>query len=195
MQCGLYCPSPQIDSSSVHGSAETQPRRPAVAMSTAPSLPTDSTPTDDSAETPAQESVPACGTASTPPCVQLESTPADDSAEAEEAPGCHLGGPAEWRDGKSLLEELLDEAELPRAAEAVPATDDASAPTEVRSGGQASVLHQQADAARRAFNRADALVSLAQGYLRGDRPNRAPIEVFEGTWSWPVCLNVCRTHS
>jgi hypothetical protein len=40
-----------------------------------------------------------------------------------------------------------------------------------------SVLHQRADAARRAFNRADALVSLAQGYLRGDRPNRSPIEI------------------
>jgi len=39
------------------------------------------------------------------------------------------------------------------------------------------VLHQRADAARRAFDRADALVSLAQGYLRGDRPNRSPIEI------------------
>jgi hypothetical protein len=34
-----------------------------------------------------------------------------------------------------------------------------------------------ADAAERAFNRADALVSLAQGYLRGDRPDRSPIEI------------------
>jgi Domain of unknown function (DUF222)/HNH endonuclease len=40
-----------------------------------------------------------------------------------------------------------------------------------------SVLHQQAHAARRAFNRADALVSLAQAYLRGDRPDRSPIEI------------------
>ena len=39
------------------------------------------------------------------------------------------------------------------------------------------MLHQRADAAKRAFNRADALVSLAQGYLRGDRPNRSPIEI------------------
>jgi hypothetical protein len=39
------------------------------------------------------------------------------------------------------------------------------------------VLHQRADAARRAFSRADALVSIAQGYLRGDLPHRAPIEV------------------
>jgi hypothetical protein len=40
-----------------------------------------------------------------------------------------------------------------------------------------SVLHQRADAAKRAFSRADALVSLAQGYLRGDRPDRSPIEI------------------
>jgi len=40
-----------------------------------------------------------------------------------------------------------------------------------------SVLQQRADAAHRAFSRADALVSLAQGYLRGDRPDRAPIEI------------------
>jgi len=40
-----------------------------------------------------------------------------------------------------------------------------------------SVLHQQADAARKAFSRADALVSLAQAYLRGDRPDRSPIEI------------------
>jgi len=41
----------------------------------------------------------------------------------------------------------------------------------------ASVLHQRADAARRAFSRADALVSLAQAYLRGNRPERSPIEI------------------
>jgi hypothetical protein len=40
-----------------------------------------------------------------------------------------------------------------------------------------SVLRQGADAFRRAFNRADALVSLAQAYLRGDRPERSPIEL------------------
>ena len=40
-----------------------------------------------------------------------------------------------------------------------------------------SGLRQRADGAKRDFSRADALVSLAQGYLRGDRPNRAPIEV------------------
>jgi len=40
-----------------------------------------------------------------------------------------------------------------------------------------SMLHQQAHAAKRAFNRADALVSLVQAYLRGDRPDRSPIEI------------------
>jgi hypothetical protein len=40
-----------------------------------------------------------------------------------------------------------------------------------------SVLRRRADAARRACSRADALVSLAQGYLRGDRPQRSPIEI------------------
>jgi hypothetical protein len=39
------------------------------------------------------------------------------------------------------------------------------------------VLRDRAAAARKAFNRADALVELAQGYLRGDRPDRSPIEV------------------
>jgi hypothetical protein len=40
-----------------------------------------------------------------------------------------------------------------------------------------SVLRQRADAAQRAFSRADALVSIAQGYLRGDRPDRSPIDI------------------
>jgi hypothetical protein len=39
------------------------------------------------------------------------------------------------------------------------------------------VLRQRADAAQRAFSRADALVSIAQGYLRGDRPDRSPIDL------------------
>jgi hypothetical protein len=40
-----------------------------------------------------------------------------------------------------------------------------------------SWLQQAADAVGRAFNRADALCSVAQAYLRGDRPNRTPIDV------------------
>jgi hypothetical protein len=42
---------------------------------------------------------------------------------------------------------------------------------------EVSTLRQRADAAKRAFDRADALVSFAQGYLRGDRPNRSPVEI------------------
>jgi hypothetical protein len=42
---------------------------------------------------------------------------------------------------------------------------------------EASPLRDRAAAARRAFNRADALVVMAQGYLRGDRPERSPVEV------------------
>ena len=40
-----------------------------------------------------------------------------------------------------------------------------------------SVLTQRADAAKRAFSRADALVSVAQRYLRGDLLNRSPVEI------------------
>jgi hypothetical protein len=56
-----------------------------------------------------------------------------------------------------------------------------------RIGGRGtSVLHQQEDATKRAFNRADALVTVAQGYLRGERVERAPIDI---TLTIPVeCL-------
>lgn len=40
-----------------------------------------------------------------------------------------------------------------------------------------SVLQQREDATTREFNRADALVSIAQGYLRGERRHRSPIEI------------------
>jgi hypothetical protein len=49
--------------------------------------------------------------------------------------------------------------------------------TDPTSGRGPSVLHQRADATKRAFNRADALMSITQGYLRGDRPHRSPIEI------------------
>jgi hypothetical protein len=52
-------------------------------------------------------------------------------------------------------------------------------------GGQAgagtsaapSVLRQRVDANQRAFDRADGLVAVAQAYLRGERPQRSPIDV------------------
>jgi Domain of unknown function (DUF222) len=94
----------------------------------------------------------------------------DDSAESS--------GTARLRgtgDGASLLAAAVaashDSAE---SRERSRGTSVRLEPTLVR---PASVLHQRADAARRAFSRADALVSLAQAYLRGDRPDRSPIEI------------------
>lgn len=124
-----------------------------------------------------------------------------DSAESPAAAGsCESApasdhGPCSQRPGRSLLDRLLDEIDARGGVEPV-ATDAAGAATEpsdapvlstreheagprgeasARRGG--SVLRDRADAARKAFNRADALVELAQGYLRGDRPDRSPIEV------------------
>jgi hypothetical protein len=44
-------------------------------------------------------------------------------------------------------------------------------------GGVPRPLHRAVDATRRAFNRADALMMIAQSYLRSDRLNRAPVDV------------------
>jgi hypothetical protein len=44
-------------------------------------------------------------------------------------------------------------------------------------GSPISPLRQAASAARRAFHRADGLLAVTQAYLRGDRANRAPVEV------------------
>jgi len=94
--------------------------------------------------------------------------------------------------GRSLLDYLLDEADAHHGTEPVTADADAEpsdspvfAPSqhEAEPRGEqpaqrgASVLRDRAAVARKAFNRADALVELAQGYLRGDRPDRSPIEV------------------
>jgi hypothetical protein len=92
--------------------------------------------------------------------------------------------------GRSLLDRLLDDADAlrsgePFAPDAAEGLGDSPAPSqheaEPRRGQPAqrstSVLRDRAAAARKAFNRADALVELAQGYLRGDRPDRSPIEV------------------
>jgi hypothetical protein len=71
---------------------------------------------------------------------------------------------------------------LPRdpAGEGSDGIGDSAASRDVReltSKPSGSVLYQRADAARRAWSRADALVCLAQGYLRGDRPDRSPVEI------------------
>jgi hypothetical protein len=106
----------------------------------------------------------------------------DDSARSRE-PRSRWPEADARQDGRTFLEELLDEMDAPRDADATPVDDREGAPREAdlgrdqRSGHQDTALHQRADAVRRAFSRADALVALAQGYLRGDRPKRAPLEV------------------
>ena len=123
---------------------------------------------DDSAESRASAAAPgttadSSGTTAAscpeaaPPCT------CDDSAEAalaEHAP----------TDTATALPGQIDQGGDGDSAEA----RDVIEPTSGRGG---SVLHQRADATRRAFNRADALVALAQGYLRGERPDRSPIEI------------------
>jgi hypothetical protein len=82
--------------------------------------------------------------------------------------------------GQSLLERLFDDSQALGGVESMTITGRAaSACPEPASAGvrEPGVLHQRVDATRRAFNRADALVSIAQAYLRGDRPDRAPVEV------------------
>jgi hypothetical protein len=91
--------------------------------------------------------------------------------------------------GRSLLDRLLEEADALRGIELIaadaaeelcdspaPAPRQAQPPRE-QPAPRASMLRDRAAAARKAFNRADAIVELAQGYLRGDRPDRSPIEV------------------
>jgi uncharacterized protein DUF222/HNH endonuclease len=103
---------------------------------------------------------------------------ADDSAVGSEVAG------------RSLLDRLLEEADALRSIE--PSGADAAdelrnSPTPSQREAEprrtqpaqrgASALRDRAAAVKKAFNRADALVELAQGYLRGDRPDRSPIEV------------------
>ena len=94
---------------------------------------------------------------------------------------------------RSVLDRLLDDAEVLRGADEVAhdavfdlcdsGCEPGAAEAGQRSSGatsgrrEASSLRDRAAAARKVFNRADALVAMAQGYLRGDRPERAPIEV------------------
>jgi len=122
----------------------------------------------------------------------------DDSAEsgtAVQAPrdaGTQSSStPSDAGDGRGgVSAESGAAAQVPRDAGAPPCSGPSDAGDD-RSGDSAessrereptsppgpSVLHQRADAAKRGFNRADALVSIAQGYLRGDRPQRSPIEI------------------
>jgi hypothetical protein len=103
----------------------------------------------------------------------------DDSAESREFPQPRDSTPAAspGAAGGSMIDRWLDEAEMYRGVDAERDGEHEASSTAPISGRPASVLHQRADAARRAFNRADALVALAQGYLRGDRPHRSPVEI------------------
>jgi len=106
-------------------------------------------------------------------CTRSASTPSDagdgrinDSAEADAAAQAP-------RDGGTPPASSPSDAADSRNDDSA----EASTEREAASAPGPSVLHQRADAARRGFHRADALVSVAQGYLRGDRPQRSPIEV------------------
>jgi hypothetical protein len=132
-------------------------------------------PGDDSAESQRQTSVLATA-ANTAAAVtrDFDTWPIGDSAESRSPEVA----------SRSLLDRLLDEADALQAAEAgtrgepVTSSSPAGAPSNGRAAERApGGLQQRADAARRAFHRADALVSIAQGYLRGDRHERSPIEI------------------
>jgi hypothetical protein len=156
--------SSQIESDSVESTGTAEAR----------SCPAES----DSAESPAAVE-PCCAAAETPVAEQTEwseLTRTDDSAAGSEVAGC------------SLLDRLLDDAIAlrsiePIAAEAAGELCDSPAPApsqheaEARRGQPAQRASVLRDRAAAAFNRADALVELAQEYLRGDRPERSPIEV------------------
>jgi len=122
---------------------------------------------EDSAESPA---VPAIGAALRPLHEDASTGGRDDSAESS---------------GAARLRGVVDSASLPAAAmveshdsaESRERSQGASVRLEPTLDRPASVLHQRADAAKRAFSRADALVSVAQAYLRSDRPDRSPIEI------------------
>jgi hypothetical protein len=90
---------------------------------------------------------------------------ANDSAEAPLAP-------SEVMASASYLAN--NSAEAPPPPSEVTASASSPAPIPVR---PVSKLREAEDASKRAFNRADALLMVAQAYLRGDRPNRTPIDV------------------
>jgi len=144
---------------------------------------------NDSAES--RQVLPAPGATATSSPEPVQPCVSDDSAESQ---ALEVPPVSSAVDGASLPGTTLGVSDDSAESRAVPRTPDtmpASLPGHIESrtiatitagsvataGGSATVLHQHADAAKRAFNRADALISLAQTYLRGDRPNRSPIEI------------------
>jgi hypothetical protein len=149
-------------------------------------------PVDDSAES-LEEAIPAArsdvGLVSAPD----SRFPIDDSAESTKS--CAMASTQPFSDAprRGLLDRLLDEADalrgvdaaahdavsdLPGAKSELGVAEAAQRASEATRGRrEAGSLRDRAAAARRAFNRADALVAMAQGYLRGNRPERTPVEV------------------
>jgi hypothetical protein len=108
--------------------------------------------------------------------------PTDDSAEACAAPDpvtARISTPGTTRPpGDSSEVSAVSGMAVASGTDtaAVPGDGSASSPASVPAR-PASGLRQAADAAKRAFNRADALLAITQAFLRGDRPNRTPIDV------------------
>jgi hypothetical protein len=119
--------------------------------------------------------------------------PPDDSAESTESYAMVSSQSLSEMPQRSVLDQLLDEADALREADEAAhdaVADGCNADTELgcaeaaqhrsetASGlREAGSLRDRAAAARTAFDRADALVTMAQGYLRGGWPERAPVEV------------------
>jgi hypothetical protein len=94
---------------------------------------------------------------------RFNTCPAHDSAES----------PCSEIPSRSLLDAPLDEADAGRSAEAALSGMPETSSRPPKAERAPSVLQQRADATKRAFSRADALVSLAQGYLRGDHAHNS----------------------
>jgi Domain of unknown function (DUF222)/HNH endonuclease len=121
-------------------------------------------PIDDSAKT--RVVAPTSGSAISPLLQDAAVCRCDDSTESRRPLAALVAGPTP-SPGDGEISEICGNDTSAESREV-------SDPTPRR---EPSVLQQRADAARRAFNRADALVSVAHGYLRGDRPHRSPIEI------------------
>jgi len=138
----------------------------------------------DSAESPAVPT--SATTAAAPSTACCDTGRSHDSAESPEAPTSATAAAASSAAcaGNYQLDDAVEsrqgdgESDLTGTGSSAVHGYSNSAGGEARAGGRpASVLHQQEDATKRAFNRADALVTLAQSYLRGERPDRAPIDI------------------
>jgi hypothetical protein len=123
-----------------------------------------------SAETAAAQRRPAYQASTSPGTVASQDEPTRTIDAAAETAAAQ-SEPVHWASGSAQT----------AAAQGQPVRQP-SASTEISSAipgswRPVSVLQQREDATRRAFNRADALVAVAQDYLRGDQPHRSPIEI------------------